>query len=147
MRSEIKTSFYNMREKSGRQTIVYGLTSVVVALSCAVSDSHAAEKYKGKATNLAGNFNYGAVTFTVSGSTMKNLIIEGVTTIGCGGYKNVVVPSVKIRGAKFSASYQPIPGINDIIKVSGTIRSGKVSGTFSEGPLCYNSGKFTAKRQ
>jgi hypothetical protein len=112
-----------------------------------------AAKWTGKATNLAGDFNYGKVTFTTSGSTMKNLVIEGVTTSGCGGYKSVIVPKLKIRGGKFSASYVPVPGLNDVIRVRGTIRGSRASGQFSEGPLdiskpplCQNKGKFTASK-
>lgn len=105
------------------------------------------DRYEGSATNSTGTFNYGKVTFTVNGSTMKDLKIEGVTTSGCGGYKNVIVPRVKIRGTKFSAGYVPIPGLDDIVTVSGTIRNGRVTGIFNEGPLCQNSGKFTARRK
>lgn len=113
-----------------------------------------AARWTGKATNLAGDFNYGKVTFTTSGSTMKNLVIEGVTTSGCGGYKSVIVPKLKIRGGKFSASYFPLGrSYNDVILVSGTIRGSKATGRFSEGPhdpakppLCQNKGKFTASR-
>ena len=112
-----------------------------------------AAKWTGKATNLAGDFNYGKVTFTTSGSTMKNLKIEGVTTSGCGGYKNVLVPKLKIKGGKFSATYVPVPGLNDVVRVQGSINGSKATGQFSEGPLdiakpplCQNKGKFTASR-
>lgn len=131
-------------------------SAIAVASACvalgAASPAMAA-KWTGKATNLAGNFNYGKVTFTTSGSTMKNLKIEGVTTSGCGGYKSVIVPKLKIKGSRFSGSYVPVPGLNDVIRVSGTIRGSSASGQFSEGPLdiakpplCQNNGRFTARR-
>lgn len=122
------------------------IASAIIIIAAQGSHSFAADKWEGRATNLKGDFKYGKVTFTVSGSRIKNLQIEAVTTSGCGGFKNVIVPSVKIRKTRFSASYRPIPGIDDIVRVSGTISNGKARGTFSEGPLCVNAGKFSAKR-
>ena len=123
------------------------LASALVILTQGMSVCYAVDRYEGQATNSTGTFNYGKVTFTVSGTTMKDLKIEGVTTSGCGGYKNVIVPKIKIRGTKFSAGYVPVPGLDDIVTVSGTIRNGKVTGIFAEGPLCQNDGKFTARKK
>ena len=132
-----------------------GTLTLFVSAGLALSGASPAlaAKWTGKATNLAGNFNYGKVTFTTSGSTMKNLVIEGVTTSGCGGYKSVIVPKLKIRGGKFTGSYVPVPGKNDVIRVTGTISGSTAKGRFSEGPLdiakpplCQNKGKFMASR-
>ena len=127
--------------------------AATTALVLAGASPAAAAKWTGKATNLAGDFNYGKVTFTTSGSTMKNLKIEGVTTSGCGGYKSVIVPKLKIKGGRFSGNYVPVPGLNDVIRVRGTISGSTARGQFSEGPLdiakpplCQNKGKFTARR-
>lgn len=120
------------------------LLSLAVAMPCA---AYADSKWQGSSTNTAGNFKYGKVTFARKGNTIKNFIIEGVTTIGCRGYKGVVVPKIKVRRNKFLTSYTPVPGVNDVIVVSVKVSGNKVSGTFSEGPLCSNAGKFTAKRK
>lgn len=54
------------------------------------------------------------------------------------------MPRINIKGTKFSGSYVPVPGLDDIVVVSGTFRGNKATGNFSEGPLCRNAGKFTA---
>lgn len=143
----------------GRRLSGVTRSNLLVALVClvgslAVASPAAASRWLGKATDRAGDFEYGKVTFTVSGSTMRNLVIEGVTTSGCGGYKSVIVPKLKIRGSKFSGSYVPVPGKNDIIRVTGKIKGSRATAIFSEGsidptkpPLCENEGKFTAKRR
>lgn len=110
-------------------------------------DASADTTWRGTSTNMSGNFNYGRVSFKVSGKRIRNFIVEGVTTSGCGGYKNVVVPRINIKNGKFSAVYTPIPGINDKIRVKGKFSGTKATGTFSEGPLCSNAGKFKATRQ
>ena len=98
--------------------------------------------------NEKGNFNYGPVTFTVKGDEIVDFRISGVTTSGCGGFKDVIVPSgIKIKGTEFGGSHQPIEGVNDTIIVTGTISGGSASGSFSEGPTCRNSGKFSASRK
>ena len=101
--------------------------------------------WAGRATSMKGDFKYGKVTFRVKGKTMRNLTIEGVTTSGCGGFKSVIVPKLTIKGTRFTGAYAPVPGVDDIISVNGTIKNGKAKGTFSEGPLCQNAGRFTAK--
>lgn len=129
-----------------RRRLLGSLASVSIATLLFVGAAEASQ-WVGKATNLKGDFNYGKVTFTVKGSLMKNLIIEAVTTQGCGGYKSVVVPKVRIRGSRFQATYVPVPGLDDTIKVSGTIRGSKATGKFREFGLCNNEGKFTARKR
>ena len=126
------------------------LILLILTFVCSItvaSSAYAASKWEGTSTNLKGDFRYGKVSFTLEGKTIKNFIVEGVTTSGCGNYKSVVVPKMKVKGNKFSAYYTPIPGINDVIIVTGTIKGNSASGTFSEGPLCSNSGKFKAKKK
>ena len=102
--------------------------------------------WKGSAKSSDGKFRYGKVTFTVKGTKMKNLKIESVpVSSDCGGYKNVVVPKLTIKGNRFTGAYQPVPGVDDIISVNGTFKNGVAKGTFSEGPLCSGDGKFTAR--
>jgi len=146
----VAAAFSPFKRNPGAICVFRCVAMIAAALVLSTQNSslcYAVDKYEGKATNSAGDFNYGKVTFTVSGTTMKDLKIEGVTTSGCGGYKNVIVPKIKIRGTKFSAGYVPVPGLDDIVTVSGTIRNGKVTGIFAEGPLCQNDGKFTARKK
>ena len=124
---------------------------VALALACLVAVpavALAAAKqgaWTGQATSTDSDFKYGKVTFRVSGSTIRNLKIEGVTVSGCGGYKTVFVPRARIRGTKFSATYKPVPDVDDTIIVRGTISGRTAKGTFSEGPACVGKGKFTAR--
>lgn len=109
----------------------------------------AAEKYVGKATNMDGSVSYGKVTFTVKGSTIKKFYVEGVTVSNgnCGGFKSVVVPTMKLKGSRIKGAYQPVKGVDDIISVSGRLKNGKAKGVFTEGPLCQLGGRFTAKKR
>lgn len=101
--------------------------------------------WRGTSTNLDRNFNYGPVSMKVRKGVITNFLIEGVTVSGCGGYKSIVVPRLVIRGTKVSGSYQPIPGINDEIKVTGSFAGGAFRGVFTEGPLCQGAGRFIAR--
>ena len=123
--------------------------ALIVASFFAAPAAEAQSSWRGTSTNMAGTFNYGPVSFKVRNGFVRDFQIEGVTTSGCGGFKSVVVPKIKIRGRKFIGSYRPIAGINDIIRVNGKFDSvfRKATGTFSEGPLCVNAGKFSARRR
>lgn len=94
---------------------------------------------------MSRTVNYGKVTFKVVGSKIRNFTVQGVTS-GCG-FKSVVVPTLRIRGRRFSGSYQPVPGLDDIITVNGTFNGTRASGTFVEGPLCSAAGRFSARRK
>ena len=129
-----------------RRLLVLAALSLVALAGAAVA--HAAVRqgsWKGQATSIDRKSKYGKVTFKVKGSTIRNLKIESVTTSGCGGFKSVVVPKLKIKGTRFTGTYKPVPGVDDIISVNGKISGGKASGTFSEGPLCGNGGRFSAR--
>jgi len=120
---------------------VIPLVFVCLASTVACADS----TWEGAATNEKGTFNFGPVSFVVKGNEIVNFKIERVTTSGCGGMKSVIVPSgIKIQGSEFGGSYQPIDGVDDTIIVTGTLTGNSASGSFSEGPTCRNSGKFTA---
>jgi len=123
------------------------LLAVVLAALMAPGLASAAPSgpYKGQATAMDGSFKYGKVTFSVIGKTIRNLRIRGVTTSGCGGFKDVIVPKLTIKGSRFSGTYKPVAGIDDKITVSGSFSGSSVKATFKEGPLCVNRGRFTAK--
>lgn len=103
----------------------------------------AAGSWVGTATNPDGTFNYGAVRFTVRGATVRNFVIEGVTT-DCG-YMSLVMDSMKIKGNRFAGAYQPVKDIDQIIVVNATFKGRTVTGTFSSGPLCGAEGVFSAR--
>ena len=131
------------------------MTPVLVAAASvalvvpAASGAQAADKYVGKATNSDGSVSYGKVTFTVKGSKIKKFTVEGATVSngGCGGFKSVVVPTMKLKGTRIAGAYQPVKGIDDIISVRGTLKGGKAKGVFTEGPLCQVDGRFTASKR
>ena len=100
----------------------------------------------GTSTNLAGDFAFGKVSFTVSSGAVTDFIVEGVTVMGCGGYKSIVVPRLTVKGLTMSGSYVPVPGVDDTIKVKGRLVGGVIRGTFSEGPTCAGAGRFVARR-
>jgi hypothetical protein len=121
---------------------------VLTALAATAVQASAAARagaWSGQATSMDADFKYGKVSFTVRGSTIRNLKIESVTVSGCGGMKTIVVPRVKIKGTRFAASYQPVEDVDDTIIVRGTINGRSAKGTFTEGPLCEGEGKFTAR--
>ncbi|CAB4920256.1 unannotated protein [freshwater metagenome] len=120
---------------------------LVLTLAVAATALASGSRWRGSSTNLKGDFTYGKVSFTLSGSTIRDFVIEGVTTSGCGGFKSVVVPRIRLKGSVISVKYRPIEGIDDWIVIAGRIRGGKATGTFREGPLCSNEGRFTARRR
>ncbi len=114
--------------------------------------------FKGKATNLAGDFKYGKVTVKVAGNKVKRIEIESVTTTGCGGFMTVVFAdgyagskiikgSNRIKNGRFSFTYQPTTDVEDQATLyKGRISGSRVTGTFESGDLCVNEGRFSAKR-
>jgi hypothetical protein len=127
--------------------VVLSMVAVIALGAMAVDASGKARagSWKGQATSKDGTFKYGKVSFRVRGSFIRNLEIESVTVSGCGGMKSIVVPKLRIRGNRFSGSYEPVPGVDDIIIVRGTISGRSARGTFTEGPTCQGEGKFTAR--
>lgn len=114
--------------------------------------------YRGKATNLKGDFKYGKVIFKVKNNRVTYAEIEGVTTDGCGGYMDLVFApkdpetqiiggSAAIKGGKFTVKYRPVRDIEDQDTfINATFKGGKVTGKFQSLGLCQNEGRFTAKR-
>ena len=132
---------------SKRLVVVFSVL-VSISLGAVAVDAVAAARagaWRGQATSKDGSFKYGKVTFRVRGSTIRDLKIESVTVSGCGGMKTIFVPRARISGTRFSATYKPLPDVDDEIKVRGTISGRTARGTFSEGPLCGGEGKFTAR--
>ena len=100
--------------------------------------------WTGTSTNMDRTFNYGKVSFTVGKGVVTNFKIEGVTVSGCGGYRTIVVPRLSIKGRSIAGSYEPVPGIDDVVIVPARFVGGKIVGTFTEGPTCSGAGRFVA---
>lgn len=135
------------------------LLSTLVACALLAAPALAANRaYTGKATTLAGDFNFGKVTVKRAGDRIKRIEIEAVTTTGCGGFMTVVFAagsegskivrgSNRIRDGRFSFTYQPITDVEDqVTRYKGRISGSKVTGTFRSGDLCGNEGRFVARR-
>lgn len=115
--------------------------------------------YKGRATNLDGDFRYGKVTVKVNNKNkVTYLEIESVTTTGCGGNMTVVFApndpetqiiggSAKIKDGRFTVKYRPVRDIEDQDTfISARFKGNKVTGKFQSLGYCENEGKFTATR-
>lgn len=121
-------------------TVVLTSLALIATAEAAPSGS-----WRGKATNMARDFNYGKVTFRTSGKRMTNLKIEAVTVSGCGGFTTLVIPRLTIKGRRFTGAYQPVKGVDQIVSANGTFSGSIAKGTFSAGPLCRGAGRFTAR--
>jgi len=100
--------------------------------------------WQGTSTNWDRTFNYGKVTFTVGRGVITDFTIEGVSVSGCGNYMNIFVPELTVKGRDITGTYQPIPDVGVFITVAARFAGGKVRGTFTQGPDCRGSGRFTA---
>lgn len=131
-------------------SIGVGVLSASVALVAATPATSAPAggipqgSWTGTSTNMDGTFNYGKVSFTVGKGVVTNFRIEAVTVSGCGGYRNILVPRLTIKGRSISGSYEPVPGIDDVVIVTARYVGGKIRGTFTEGPTCVGKGRFVA---
>ena len=134
------------------------LSVVGLLLIAAPATAGTAGTYKGKATSMDRDFNYGKVTMKVRANKVTSLVIEAVTTNGCGGFMDVVFapkdPETQIvKGSarikddgRISVSYRPMRSIEDqVTTIKARIRGSRVTGTFESGTLCSNGGRFTAK--
>jgi hypothetical protein len=57
----------------------------------------------------------------------------------------LVVPKLTVKGTKFSGTYEPVEGVDQVIIVTGTITKSKATAKFSAGPTCAGKGRFTAR--
>ena len=143
-----------MRRSLALLTLLAGLAFSFAAPALAGT----AGTYKGKATSMARDFDYGAVTMKVRGGRVTSLVIKAVTTTGCGGFMDVVFApgdseteivsgSAKLSGGRLSVTYRPVADIEDqTTEIKARIRGSRVTGTFASGTLCGNEGRFTAKK-
>jgi hypothetical protein len=135
------------------------LLSLLAALALASpASASVAGTYKGKATSMDRDVNYGKVTMKVRGGAVTSLVIEAVTTTGCGGFMDVVFApkdseteivkgSAKIRNGRLSVTYRPVKSVEDqTTTLKARVTGSKVTGTFESGELCGNAGRFSAKK-
>ena len=114
--------------------------------------------YKGQARSLKSDFRYGKVRVTVRDKKVTRILIESVTTTGCGGFMSVVFApsdpdlqivsgSARIRNGRLAVKYRPTKDVEDqTTEIRARITSRSATGTFESGDLCENAGRFTAKR-
>lgn len=122
-----------------------GATASDLAPRASVAKAPARGAWAGTSTDMSRTFSYGAVSFTVGKGVITDFVIEGVTASGCGGFTTIAVPRLTIQGNRITGSYQPSPGIDDVIIVRASFAGGVIRGAFTEGPLCRASGRFTAR--
>jgi hypothetical protein len=132
--------------------------AAVAALLAAPATAAAPAVYKGQAKSMTSDFRYGKVRINVRNGRVTRLLIESVTTSGCGGFMSVVFApkdretqivkgSTRIRRGKFYVKYRPVRSVEDqFTEMRVTFRGRRASGTFKSYDLCVNSGRFSAKR-
>ena len=100
-------------------------------------------KYKGKVVGDSGK-----VSFKVDGSKVKKFEIDGVYAdcYGGGMLVSVYVPSAKIKGKSFSATYVPDPEVEFHVILKGTFSGSKASGTVEGEGVCGYEEEWTAKK-
>lgn len=142
-----------MRLRSAALAVLACTTVAVPALAAGFDGT-----YKGQAKSLESDFRYGKVTVRVRDNKVRKLVIEGVTTTGCGGFMDVVFApgdpdtkilagSARIRNGRFSVRYRPVADIEDQeTRITATFKGSRVTGKFESGDLCVNAGRFTARR-
>lgn len=142
-----------MRLRSAALTLIAATAAAAPALAASWDGT-----YKGKATNLAGDFNYGKVLVKVKSNKVTYLEIEGVTTSGCGGYMNVVFApndpetqiiggSPRIRDGRMTVKYRPVRDIEEQdTYIDARFKGNRVTGKFESLGYCENEGRFTARR-
>ena len=140
-----------------RRLIVVSTALAALGLA-APATAGTAGVYKGRATNMDRDFNYGKVTMRVRGGKVTKLEIEAVTTTGCGGFMDVIFApndpetqivsgSARLREGRLSVKYRPVKSVEDqTTTIRARIRGSRVTGTFESGDLCVNEGRFTARK-
>ena len=134
------------------------LALVATAALAAPANAGPTVTYRGQARSLESDFRYGKVRITVRDNRVRRIVIESVTTTGCGGFMNVVFApsdpdleivsgSTRIRGGRFSVKYRPTKDVEDqTTQIRARITRRSATGTFKSGDLCENAGRFTARR-
>ncbi len=138
------------------------VTTAIGQAAAAHGDAGAAAAtrvYKGKATNLAGDFKYGKVLAKVKGSKLTQLKVEAVTSTCYSGtilrthvYNSsdktmqVLEGSNRVKSGKLHLIFKPDPTVEDMITLDLKVGSRKVTGTSVEEGVCAGAAKLKAKR-
>ena len=138
--------------------IAITLALVAAAALAAPAAAGPSVTYKGQARSTDSDFRYGKVRIVVRDRRVTRIVIESVTTTGCGGFMNVVFApsdrdlqivsgSVRVRNGRFAVKYRPTKDVEDqTTEIRARITSRSATGTFESGDLCVNAGRFTARR-
>lgn len=128
------------------------LTSVASAKSSTVT-------YKGKATNLAGDFNYGKASAKVKASKLTYIKLDSVSA-SCGygtilrlqiydaksKTMKITEGSNKVKNGNVKMSFKPDPELDATIKLDLKVSRSKVTGTVSETGVCSADAKVNLKK-
>ena len=99
-------------------------------------------KYNGTVVDDSGK-----VTFKVKGNKVKKFEIDGVYADCFGGQMliTVFVPSAKIKGKSFKATYVPDPSADFQVILKGSFKGSKASGTVEGEGDCGYEEEWKAK--
>lgn len=134
----------------------------IAGLAMLTSTANAKAKtvtYKGKATNLAGDFNYGKASAKVKSSKLTYIKLDSVpASCGYGSMLRIQVydssskvmkiteGSNKVKNGKVRMSFKPDPELDATIKLDLKVTKSKVTGTVSETGVCSADAKVSLKK-
>lgn len=115
--------------------------------------------YKGKATNLAGDFSYGKASAKVKSSKLTYIRLDSVSA-SCGygtilrlqiydaksKLMKITEGSNKVKKGKVKMSFKPDPELDATIKLDLKVSKSKVTGTVSESGVCSADAKVSLKK-
>jgi hypothetical protein len=134
------------------------LSAVALLVSSATAKSSSVT-YKGKATNIAGDFNYGPAKATVKSSKLTYLKLDSVSaSCGYGTILRVQIynatskdmkitkGSNKVKNGKVKMTFRPDPELEADIALDLKVTSSKVTGTVKESGVCTAEAKVSLKK-
>lgn len=138
--------------------LLIALASITL-FSATASAKSSTVTYKGKATNLAGDFNYGKASAKVKSSKLTYIKLDSVpASCGYGSMLRIQVydssskvmkiteGSNKVKNGKVRMSFKPDPELDATIKLDLKVTKSKVTGTVSETGVCSADAKVSLKK-
>lgn len=115
--------------------------------------------YKGKATNVAGDFEYGKASAKVKSSKLTYIKLDTVSA-SCGygtilrlqlydaksKTMKITEGSNKVKNGKVRMSFKPDPELDATIKLDLKVSKSKVTGTVEESGVCTAAAKVSLKK-
>lgn len=140
------------------KTFLLALSALTLLASAATAKSSSVT-YKGKATNVAGDFNYGPAKAKVKSSKLTYLKLDTVPA-SCG-YSSLLRVQIydsasktmkitkgsnKVKNGKVKMSFKPDPELDATIALDLKVSGSKVTGTVDESGVCTASAKVSLKK-